>query len=51
MNKKEVVAFSGGMDTYYTVMKLKEEGYDDYADCAKTSGFSDEQLKKKEENA
>ena len=24
-NKKVVVAFSGGLDTSYTVMKLKEE--------------------------
>ena len=26
--KRVVVAFSGGLDTSYTVMKLKEEGYD-----------------------
>ena len=49
--KKVVVAFSGGLDTSYTVMKLKNDGYDVYAACANTGGFSPEQLKTKEENA
>ena len=49
--KKVVVAFSGGLDTSYTVMKLKNDGYDVYAACANTGGFSAEQLKKNEENA
>ncbi|MBR5687465.1 MAG: argininosuccinate synthase [Prevotella sp.] len=49
--KKVVVAFSGGLDTSYTVMKLTQDGYDVYAACANTGGFSDEQLKKNEENA
>lgn len=50
-NKKVVVAFSGGLDTSYTVMKLAQDGYDVYAACANTGGFSPEQLKTNEENA
>ena len=49
--KKVVVAFSGGLDTSYTVMKLKNDGYNVYAACANTGGFSPEQLKTNEENA
>ena len=30
-NKKVVVAFSGGLDTSYTVMKLTQDGWDVYA--------------------
>jgi len=49
--KKVVVAFSGGLDTSYTVMKLAQEGYEVHAACANTGGFSAEQLKTNEENA
>lgn len=49
--KKVVVAFSGGLDTSYTVMKLHQDGWEVYAACANTGGFSPEQLKTNEENA
>ena len=46
------MAFSGGLDTSYNVMYLtREMGYEVYAACANTGGFSAEQLRQNEENA
>jgi argininosuccinate synthase len=49
--KKVVVAFSGGLDTSFTVMYLAREGWEVYAACADTGGFTPEQLARNEENA
>lgn len=49
--KKVVVAFSGGLDTSYTVMYLAHQGYEVHAACANTGGFSQEQLRTNEANA
>ncbi|MCD8282348.1 MAG: argininosuccinate synthase [Prevotella sp.] len=50
--KKVVVAYSGGLDTSYTVMYLTRElNYDVYAACADTGGFSAGQLRRNEESA
>ena len=49
--KKVVVAFSGGLDTSYTVMRLANEGWEVYAACANTGGFSPQQLQQNEANA
>ncbi|MEZ5105339.1 MAG: argininosuccinate synthase [Draconibacterium sp.] len=52
MNKKLVLAFSGGLDTSFCVKYLKEEkGFDVYTAIANTGGFSDDELKRIEEKA
>ena len=50
--KKVVVAYSGGLDTSYTVMYLSHEmGYEVHAVCADTGGFSPQQLADNEARA
>lgn len=50
--RKSSSSIQRGLDTSFTVMYLaKEKGYEVYAACANTGGFSEEQLKQNEENA
>ncbi len=50
--KKVVVAYSGGLDTSFTVMYLtREKGCEVYAACADTGGFTPAQLKENEARA
>jgi argininosuccinate synthase len=52
MNKKLVLAFSGGLDTSFCVKYLKEEkGFEVYTAIANTGGFSQSELKAIEEKA
>ena len=52
MNKKLVLAFSGGLDTSFCVKYLKEEkGFDVYTAIANTGGFSKSELQAIEEKA
>lgn len=52
MNKKVVLAFSGGLDTSFCAMYLsKELGYEVYTAIANTGGFSNKELKSIEERA
>ncbi|MDY0236296.1 MAG: argininosuccinate synthase [Gudongella sp.] len=43
--KKVVLAFSGGLDTSFCVLYLKEQGYDVVTAVVNTGGFSDSKLK------
>jgi argininosuccinate synthase len=52
MNKKLVLAFSGGLDTSFCVKYLKEEkGFEIFTAIANTGGFSETELKSIEQRA
>lgn len=51
MNKKVVLAFSGGLDTTFCAIYLQELGYEVHALTINTGGFSDEEIKRIEEHA
>ena len=43
-NKKLVLAYSGGLDTSYCLMKLSQEGYEVHAVNINTGGFDKLQI-------
>ncbi|MGM0397257.1 MAG: argininosuccinate synthase [Bacillota bacterium] len=49
--KKAVLAFSGGLDTSFCVLYLKEQGYDVITAVVNTGGFNDTKLKEIEEKS
>ena len=52
MKERVVLAFSGGLDTSFCAKYLSvDQGYEVYTAVANTGGFSEEELKKIEENA
>lgn len=51
MNKKIVLAFSGGLDTSFCVLHLKEQGYDVVTATINTGGFNVEEIEKIKEKA
>ena len=44
-NEALVLAYSGGLDTSYSLRKLSKEGYDVHAISVNTGGFSDDEIK------
>ncbi|WP_040280181.1 argininosuccinate synthase [Psychroserpens damuponensis] len=51
MNKKLVIAYSGGLDTSYCAVSLSKASYDVHAVSVNTGGFSDDEIKTIEDNA
>lgn len=49
--KKVILAFSGGLDTTFCTMYLKEKGYDVVTATINTGGFSEEDLKEIEKKS
>ncbi len=51
MNKKLVIAYSGGLDTSYCAVSLSKTGYDVHAVSVNTGGFTQEEINTIEANA
>ena len=49
--KKVVIAYSGGLDTSYCVVHLKEAGFEVHAVSVNTGGFEAEEVAKVKETA
>ena len=50
-NKKLVLAYSGGLDTSYCLMKLSQEGYEVHAICVNTGGFNTKEIQEMKSKA
>ena len=48
---KLVLAYSGGLDTSYSLRKLSKEGYEVHAVSINTGGFSENEIKDIEEKS
>ena len=48
-HSKLVLAYSGGLDTSYSLRKLSKEGYEVHAVSINTGGFSENEIKDIEE--
>ncbi len=50
-NKKLVLAYSGGLDTSYCLMKLSQEGYEVHAISVNTGGFNNQEIQEMKSKA
>ena len=50
-NKKLVLAYSGGLDTSYCLMKLSQEGYEVHAISVNTGGFNTKDIQEMKSKA
>lgn len=51
MEKKLVLAYSGGLDTSYCLKKLSKDGFEVHAVSVNTGGFNDQEIKNQQDNA
>ena len=51
MKKDLILAYSGGLDTSYCILHLKEEGYNIHAVNVNTGGFSEQEIEELRERA
>ena len=51
MKQKVVLAYSGGLDTTYCAVWLREQGYEVHTVCVQTGGFTADELAEAERRA